>query len=60
MNWKDLAEQVLYLKQNQKFHAGEINKFCFSIHMNQIKRTLWKQRHPCFEPTRTMSVSFLL
>ena len=33
MNWKDLAEQVLYLKQSQKFHTGEISNFCFSSHM---------------------------
>lgn len=40
MNWEDLAEQVLYLKQSQKLYAGELSNFFFFAHMNQIKRTL--------------------
>lgn len=40
MNWEDLAEQVSYLKQNEKLYDGEISNFCFSAYMNQIKRML--------------------
>ena len=60
MNWEALAEQVTYVNQSQKFHVGEITNFCFSFHMNQIKRTLWTQRHPCFKLIRSIFVSFLL
>lgn len=44
MNWKDLAEQVLYLKQSQKFHT-ERNKQLLFYPPDQIESSGNRDTH---------------